>query len=661
MPNSNHTVTANYVPTPLLAPSGLSSFAASFDRVDLSWTDNSTDETAFHIERSMNGDSLWQEVGTVGPNITSYQDTGLECETTYYHRVRAYRAGDDKYTDYSNVISVTTGTCPPVAAPSDLDAEPVGANQIDLLWTDQAVDESYFAIERSPNGIGLWEEIGSAGANASGYSDTTAYCGRANYYRVRAYRADDNTYSDFTDVVSATTPACLGSIFVTPESPIETQPFTVTVTGVAGSPCNVPYYNGHQVEGRSITIYLQPSSSGDVCAAVETPYSIDVPMDPLPAGAYQVWVYELDALQGTKAFDIYLDGGISLQATAFSDTEIGLSWIAGSMDATTYHVERLLLDGDTWAEIATLPAGTTIYTDTKLLCGRTYSYRVRAYRAGDGLYYGYSNYSSARTVRCPVPLPFSDDFTTDQMWINDTSGHFVWDTDNEWLSWHIHRSTDEIYYLPIVPYRGDVRFEARVNAINWSSNCDLYFGLADTLGDPQSGSTRPTGVFVDVGWFGAGVGNHLNPLITYSDSTERVGWNATDPSTYLTYNLNTWYRIVFETSGTNYVITLYDDTGNQSGQLTGMLPATHDPYKYIVLFNPYDGDWPEGNGLFDDLIVQPTGPTLSWVSATNDSPTALGTSTTLFTVISPLKYRARMPAVSTRRRSPRSPSARNTL
>ena len=40
---------------------------------------------------------------------------------------------------------------------------------------------------------------------------------------------------------------------------------------------------------------------------------------------------------------------------------------------------------------------------------------------------------------------------------------------------------------------------------------------------------------------------------------------------------------------------------------------------------------------------------------------ALGTSTTLFTVSSPLKYLAIMPAVSTSLRSPRSPSARNTL
>jgi len=48
-----------------------------------------------------------------------------------------------------------------------------------------------------------------------------------------------------------------------------------------------------------------------------------------------------------------------------------------------------------------------------------------------------------------VSLVFSDDFSTDRGWTNQTSGHFSRDARNEWLSWHIHRSTDEKYYTPI--------------------------------------------------------------------------------------------------------------------------------------------------------------------------------------------------------------------
>src|SRR5690606_41608904 len=60
-------------------------------RIDLSWTDNSSDETNFRIERSPDGTSGWTEIATAAANATSYQNTGLTCGTPYYYRVRAYR------------------------------------------------------------------------------------------------------------------------------------------------------------------------------------------------------------------------------------------------------------------------------------------------------------------------------------------------------------------------------------------------------------------------------------------------------------------------------------------------------------------------------------------------------------------------------------------
>ncbi|HUT19542.1 MAG TPA: C39 family peptidase, partial [Anaerolineae bacterium] len=62
---------------PLVAPSDLAAAAVGADQIDLTWTDNSADETAFHVERSPNGTTAWAEVATVPAGATSYSDAAL--------------------------------------------------------------------------------------------------------------------------------------------------------------------------------------------------------------------------------------------------------------------------------------------------------------------------------------------------------------------------------------------------------------------------------------------------------------------------------------------------------------------------------------------------------------------------------------------------------
>jgi hypothetical protein len=88
------------------APSNLQATTVSQTQINLSWTDNSTNESGFKIERSPNGTSSWTQIATVGANVTAYSNTGLTCNTTYYYRVRAYNAGGDS--SYSNVANATT-------------------------------------------------------------------------------------------------------------------------------------------------------------------------------------------------------------------------------------------------------------------------------------------------------------------------------------------------------------------------------------------------------------------------------------------------------------------------------------------------------------------------------------------------------------------------
>ncbi|WP_295440558.1 S8 family serine peptidase, partial [uncultured Thiodictyon sp.] len=94
---------------PPAAPSNLSTTVASPSQIDLSWTDNSTDETGFRIERKTGVAGPWAEITATAANATSYPDAGLTPATAYYYRVSAYHAtGTSGYTNESTVTTPAT-------------------------------------------------------------------------------------------------------------------------------------------------------------------------------------------------------------------------------------------------------------------------------------------------------------------------------------------------------------------------------------------------------------------------------------------------------------------------------------------------------------------------------------------------------------------------
>jgi len=92
--------TATTTAGPPAPPSGLTATAISGSRIDLAWTDNSDNESGFSIEQCPGpaescGEADFGEIATVGAGITTYSDLGLEPDTTYSYRVRAFNnAGD---------------------------------------------------------------------------------------------------------------------------------------------------------------------------------------------------------------------------------------------------------------------------------------------------------------------------------------------------------------------------------------------------------------------------------------------------------------------------------------------------------------------------------------------------------------------------------------
>src|SRR5688572_27493374 len=74
---------------PPAAPSGLIASVISESQIDLTWTDNSDNETDFIIERSFNGLTGWSAIDMTAADVNETSNTGLSSDTTYYYRVRS--------------------------------------------------------------------------------------------------------------------------------------------------------------------------------------------------------------------------------------------------------------------------------------------------------------------------------------------------------------------------------------------------------------------------------------------------------------------------------------------------------------------------------------------------------------------------------------------
>jgi hypothetical protein len=102
----NFTGTAIPPPSP---PYNLTATTISSSQINLSWADGSNNEDGFKIERKIGTGGVYEQIGQVGANVTTYPDTGLSGNTTYYYRVRAYNGGGDSA--YSDPPASATTLC----------------------------------------------------------------------------------------------------------------------------------------------------------------------------------------------------------------------------------------------------------------------------------------------------------------------------------------------------------------------------------------------------------------------------------------------------------------------------------------------------------------------------------------------------------------------
>jgi hypothetical protein len=195
------------------APSGLAGVVGS-NRVDLTWTDTSGNETGFQVQRcdgTCVTSGTFTTIATVDSNQTAYADhdgttgagLGPVNGQTYSYRIRAFNTSG--VSAPSNVETVTVG---PPTPPVNVTAAGISNSRIDVSWTDGSNNESGFKIERCQGPAAgcpdsAFTLLVTLGAGARSYSDTGLAQQTTYSYRMRAFNGAGDSVA--SPAVSATT------------------------------------------------------------------------------------------------------------------------------------------------------------------------------------------------------------------------------------------------------------------------------------------------------------------------------------------------------------------------------------------------------------------------------------------------------------------------
>lgn len=375
---ASNTATATTAPA---APGGLASNELGGGQVQLTWTDNSADETGFRIEHSADG-VTFTTIDTAGTNQTSYTVSGLAAGSTHFFRVIAVGANGE-----SDPASLTVTLRP--SAPASLTATAAGSGAIDLVWSDVSGETAYL-IERSTDGT-TWTTIDTVAANVLTYSSTGLQPATAYHYRVIAHNAGGD--SEPSPVATATTDT------VAPAAPSDltavAKPLSARVD--LGWTDNSGLEAGFEIERSTdgtnftllATVGVNVTAHTVEGLSASATYSFRVrAINTAGASGYATPV------SATTAADARPSG---ISATVDSSSSLTVRWTDNSSVEDGFVVETSL-DGVTFTESATAAAGATSATVSSLIAGRKYYVRVRAMAGSDR-----SAASSAHAIRLALP------------------------------------------------------------------------------------------------------------------------------------------------------------------------------------------------------------------------------------------------------------------
>ncbi len=226
----------------LLIPTSAKAASVSYNSIKTSWAAVSG-ASGYEVYRAASSTGTYSLVGATTTS-TSFTNSSLTTNTTYYYKVRAYRmVGTTKvYSGYSSVVYAK----PIPATPTSVKAASASYNSIKTSWAAVSGASGY-EVYRAASSTGTFSLVGSTTTSTS-YTNSGLTTNTIYYYKVRAYRLVGTTkvYSGYSAIVSA--------------KPIPSVPTNFTVTRISSTSLKLTW---SVVSGASgYEMYRSTSSSG---------------------------------------------------------------------------------------------------------------------------------------------------------------------------------------------------------------------------------------------------------------------------------------------------------------------------------------------------------------------------------------------------------------
>jgi len=165
-------------------PTGLSASAASSSSITVSWS-AVTGATGYKIYRSSSSYDTYSSVGDV--TTTSFTDTGLSANTTYYYKVSAYDSGGES--TQSSSVSAKTDKPIPTTPPDISPSLSIWGRTLSL---GEVLGATGYYVYRSTSVSGNYNRIATVPVSTGlgcYYQDTDAKLATSYYYKVSAYNS----------------------------------------------------------------------------------------------------------------------------------------------------------------------------------------------------------------------------------------------------------------------------------------------------------------------------------------------------------------------------------------------------------------------------------------------------------------------------------------
>jgi hypothetical protein len=165
--------------------------------IKLVWTDNSTDETGFNVERRTGEEGTFIIIDSTGKNTTDWTDNDIEDGVKYYYRVCAFNnVGNSGYTNEVEIVTTLNN-------PTDLTIIDFEDNPVKLSWTDNSQNEMGYIIERSQGNNELFSIIAEINASNTTFTDEAISPKTQYHYKIKAF--NNITPSTYSNEVGLTT------------------------------------------------------------------------------------------------------------------------------------------------------------------------------------------------------------------------------------------------------------------------------------------------------------------------------------------------------------------------------------------------------------------------------------------------------------------------